>query len=269
MDGDDLYGLPLERFVPERGALARQLRSAGRREDAAAVAALRKPSIAAWAANQLVRGQNRAVAELFAAGDALRDAQSSVLAGRAQPRALLEATERERAAVDALLDKARGLLSSEGDELSPGILERVAETLHAAALDADARAQISDGRLQRELRHVGLGTGLETPSAPSRAKSRPSPKSRRAPSGEANARAEGATHAARERARARKLAQAAETEARRQADRATRALRAIEQRREHAADTLRRADEELAQARTDAHAAADAHRQAQQTLEGL
>jgi hypothetical protein len=52
---DDLYGVPLDRFVPERAALVRALRSAGEREQAAAVAALRKPSVAAWAVNQLVR----------------------------------------------------------------------------------------------------------------------------------------------------------------------------------------------------------------------
>ncbi len=69
--GDELYGLPLERFVPERAALVKALRAEGRREDAAQVAKLRKPSVAAWAVNQLVRTQGRAAAELFAAGDAL------------------------------------------------------------------------------------------------------------------------------------------------------------------------------------------------------
>ena len=76
MDVNDLYGLPLERFVPERTALARGFRSAGRRDEAAAVAALRKPSVAAWAVNQLIRTQRRAVADLFQAGDALREAQA-------------------------------------------------------------------------------------------------------------------------------------------------------------------------------------------------
>jgi len=69
---DDLYGLPLDRFVAERTALARELRGAGRREEAGEVAALRKPSVAAWAVNQLVRTQGRAVDELFEAVDALR-----------------------------------------------------------------------------------------------------------------------------------------------------------------------------------------------------
>src|ERR1700756_2638310 len=157
MDVDDLYGLPLDRFVPERTALARQLRSAGRRDDAAEVAALRKPSVAAWAVNQLVRTQRKDVSGLFDAGDALRSAQEDVVAGRGDGRALRAAADRERAAVDALTGAARGLLTSEGHELSQTIIDRVADTLNAAALDDDARALVKGGRLERELRHVGLG----------------------------------------------------------------------------------------------------------------
>ena len=54
---DALYGLPLDAFVPERDALAKRLRADKRREDADAVKALRKPSVAAWAANQVLRSQ--------------------------------------------------------------------------------------------------------------------------------------------------------------------------------------------------------------------
>jgi hypothetical protein len=160
MDADDLYGLALEEFVGARNALAKELRKADNREEAAAVAALRRPSIAAWSVNQLVRTQSRAVEELFDAGDALRDAQSDLLGGGGDARVLRTAADRERAAVDALVERARGLLSSTGDELSTTIVDRVAETLHAAALDEDARDQVRHGRLERELRHVGLGLGL-------------------------------------------------------------------------------------------------------------
>src|ERR671929_141560 len=72
MQPDDLYGLPLDRFIAERGALAKALRGEDRRDEAAEVAKLRKPSAAAWAVNQLVRTQGRAVGELFDAGDAVR-----------------------------------------------------------------------------------------------------------------------------------------------------------------------------------------------------
>jgi hypothetical protein len=160
MDADELYGLPLEQFIPERTALAKSLRAQKRRDEAAEVAALRKPSVAAWAVNQLVRTQRDATKSLFHAGDALREAQSDLLDGRGDGKALRTARERQRTAVEELVSKARGLLTSEGYELSPSIIERVGDTLHAAALDEDAREQVRDGRLVREMRHVGLGLGL-------------------------------------------------------------------------------------------------------------
>ena len=58
-EADALYGLPLEDFVAERDALAKRLRGEGRREDAQAVKALAKPTVAAWAVNQAVRARPR------------------------------------------------------------------------------------------------------------------------------------------------------------------------------------------------------------------
>src|SRR5947199_457304 len=133
MEPDDLYGLPLDEFIARRGDLAKGLRKSGRRDAAGEVAALRKPSVAAWAVNQLVRTQHDAVADLFAAGDELRAAQSDLLDGSGDGRSLRTAGDRERTTVDHLVEKARGLLSSAGNELSPAIIERVADTLHAAA----------------------------------------------------------------------------------------------------------------------------------------
>ena len=106
-DIDELYGLPLDQFVPERTALARELRSAGRREEASEVAALRKPSVAAWAVNQLVRTQGKGVDELFGAGDALRAAHDDVLAGQGDAESLRKAVAQERAGVEALTAAAR------------------------------------------------------------------------------------------------------------------------------------------------------------------
>ena len=229
MDEGELYGLPLERFVPERNALARRLRAEGDGAEAKRVAKLRKPSVAAWAVNQLVRTQRHAVDELLAAGDALERAQADVLAGRAEAASLRGAMDRQRAVVDGLLQAARGLLSAQGHELSGAVIERVGETLAAAALDEHARARVRDGRLERELRHVGLGVGAGagTPRPRARRKSEPSPQLR-----------------------------AARARARREAERAEHALKAAEERREQAARALEQADEALAAAR----AAAEAHR---------
>jgi hypothetical protein len=267
MDADQLYGLPLERFVPERNALARSLRAAGQREEAANIARLRKPSVAAWAVNQLIRTQGRAVGDLLDAGDGLRQAHADVVSGSGDGRALRGAVERERATVDELIAAARGLLSTDGHDLSAAIIDRVADTLHAAALDPDARDEVRDGRLERELRHVGLGSApAGTPGAPSRARQRPA----RKPTAEERAERDqriAEDRAERDREAARKAAQAAESQARRESDRAGSALRAALEHRERAEQKLHEAVEVLARAQAAADAAYAAHRRAVEHLE--
>ncbi len=237
---DDLYGLPLERFVPERGALSRALRDGGDREEAARIAKLRKPSVAAWAVNQLVRTQRKAVGELFEAGEAAQQAQAELIAGRGDAGTLRTAAARERAAVESLLEAARGLLSSGGHELSPTMLERVADTLHAAALGEHARQQVSNGCLERELRHVGMAAGSAVPDkAPKRARQKD----------------------------ALRAARAAEADARRASDRAARQLEIAAERRDRAADALEEAEAELEEARERARAAAEEHERLAAELE--
>jgi hypothetical protein len=279
---DDLYGLPLERFVPERAALAKELRGAGRRDEAADVAKLRKPSAAAWAVNQLVRTQRDATHELFAAGDAVRAAQADVLAGRGDARALREAGARERDAVGGLVETARGLLGTDGHELSATTLERIADTLHAAALDDTARDEVREGRLERELRHAGLGLG-EAPAAASgaaagRRGAAAAPAKR--PCAASGAGAAGTQERADQlrAAKERAVAEAARVAARREArsalakaakaeERAGHALRAAEERRERAAAALVQADAARDEARAVAEAAAEEHRRARAALE--
>jgi hypothetical protein len=266
MHADDLYGLPLDRFIPERGTLVKALRADKRRDEAAAVAALRKPSVAAWAVNQVVRSQPPGMQELFAAGDELRDAQARLLAGSGDGRSLRAANERERDAVDELVRAARGLLSSEGHELSPAVVDRVADTLHAAALDAGAREQVRAGRLERELRHVGLGLG-ESPdpfaTAPASAPERPKPGSAKREEREERERLR------RELSEARKAARIAEAAAGRRAERAGHALRAAEERRARAAQALAQADDALAAAQSELRDALAAQEQAQAELDAL
>jgi hypothetical protein len=290
MDIDGLYGAPLERFIPERDALARTLRKEGKREDAAEVAGLRKPSVAAWAVNQLVRTQSRSIADLFDAGDALQEAHRAAASGRGDGASLRTASQRERAAVDALMEAARGLLTSDGHELSATIMDRVADTLRAAALDSDDRAKVHDGRLQRELRHVGLGViapaGISGPATPRRggAKRQALEKETKKETKGATATDKGATatdeakrreqraeneRRKREHAQALKAAREAESKARRRAARADRAVAAAQERRDRAAADLDFAEESLAAARADAQAAADEQRRAQEQLERM
>ncbi len=263
MDVDELYGLPPERFVPERNALVRELRRAGRRDEAAEVAALRKPSVAAHVVNQLAREHEPQLHRLFEAGDALTEVQSEVLGGQADGRTLSQAAERERAAVLVLVDAARESLAAEGLQASATVLERVSDTLHAAALDDEARQPVQQGRLERELRHVGLGMGAGG-QIPTQATRKPGTQATKPAGGK---RADQA--AARRQAEARKRAEAAEADARRRAERAAKAMEGAERERSRAAQALERAEADLAETRDQADAADQAHRRAQRELDGL
>jgi hypothetical protein len=259
MEPRDLYGLPLERFTAERNALARELRRDGHRDQAAEVAKLRKPSVAAWAVNQLVRTQARELKSLYKAGDALERAQAKVLAGRAAPASLRAAVDAERAAVGELLSRARGLLSAEGHELSPAGLEQVSETLHAAALDPEARALVGDGCLTRELRHIGLGgtpveSGPGARAAPRRAKAPPAaPKPRKA--------------TPKLKPKPTPAARRAEADARRRLERADGQLAAAEERRTRAESQLQQAEQAVTEARHARAEAAEEHERARAALE--
>lgn len=191
---DELYGLPLERFVPERSELARSLRAAGRREEAAKVAGLAKPSVGAWAVNQVVRAQPDEAGALWAAGDAVLDAQARVVAGEGSGADLRAAVEEERRALAPLADAARGLLTGSGRFLGEQHVRVVVETLHAAAVDPESRAEVARGRLARPLEFAGVGAaaGAGGPAprsggAPTREPDRHGPSGRGAPDPDAQA----------------------------------------------------------------------------------
>jgi hypothetical protein len=141
-DADDLYGLPLEEFTAARDALAKRLRGEKRREDADAVKALKRPSVAAGAINRAVR--EHGAEELLAAGEELRAAHGALLDGSGDAAAVRAASERERSAVRDLAKVALG------DDATPATEEKVRATLHAASVDDDVRSLLEAGRLERE-----------------------------------------------------------------------------------------------------------------------
>src|SRR5690606_13878695 len=74
----ELYGLPLDEFTAARDERAKELRADGERTAATAVRALRRPSTAAWAVNQLVRARREEVEQVLDLGAALREAQAAL-----------------------------------------------------------------------------------------------------------------------------------------------------------------------------------------------
>lgn len=73
----DVYVGPLDGFVRRRDALAKALRAAGRKDDASAVKALRKPSRMAWALGRAALQSAGSLDVLDAAVDATLEAQAS------------------------------------------------------------------------------------------------------------------------------------------------------------------------------------------------
>ena len=219
-----LYGLPLERFTPERNALAAELRHEGDREAADAVKRLRKPTAAAWAANKLVRAEPDLVEALLGAGGELRQAHRQATSGRGAEQ-LRAAADAERAAVERLVARAPAAL---GHAPSPALAESIRNTLHAASSDDEARERVASGTLVTEMRPVGLGpVPAERParsqsSSGTRAAARPRPQVKVAPTEETD-------EAEVERARELRAAAAAEAALERELDAASRALARAEE----------------------------------------
>ena len=175
---DRLYGVPLDEFVHDRDELAKRLRREGEREAAERIKKLRKPNAGAWALNQAVRRRRKETDALLAAGERLREAHESLLSG-GDPAALRDAMQEERGLASALADCAEAIASETGKS-GAALRERVRSTLHAAAVDEEAREELATGRFVREREAVGLGpfgAGAAAAAAPPKAR----PKRERAP----------------------------------------------------------------------------------------
>lgn len=160
----DLYGLAPDQFVAGRNALARQLRAAGRRQEAAQVAKLRRPPPSAWALNQVARHQSSLIRDLLAAGQQLRAAMEEAVRGDASGLRVAQAAE--RAAVGAIVTAAADRLASLGRSVPDAAIRRLTETLRAAVVDDAIADQLRRGALDADQEAPGLGLpGAELPGA--------------------------------------------------------------------------------------------------------
>ena len=172
---DRLYGLPLDQFTEARDVLAARLKTAGDAAEAARIKAMRKPTAPAWAVNQLSRRYPKQIEVLIAASERLRLAQQDVLEG-APAGDLWEATLAEREAVGELMKAAEWILKESGLGSSRGALDRISDTLYAAAADPTGRTLLRRGLITHEMRRAGFGDMIVPPAPPSRAKGAPKPK---------------------------------------------------------------------------------------------
>jgi hypothetical protein len=147
---DRLYTLPPEQFVAERDAAVAAARRAGARADAAAIARLRRPTVAAWLVNLLARQQPELIAELLDLGDALREAQYELRGAE-----LRELSERRRAAIAALVAQARRLAPPQRRSSLP--LGEVEATLGAALAEPEVAERVRAGTLSKAVGYAGFG----------------------------------------------------------------------------------------------------------------
>ena len=154
-----LYAVRPDRFVAARNELAKALKAAGRRDDAATVTALRRPTPAAWALNQVARERAEELEALLDAGAALRAATERALAGRRAD--LRVAQDEQRRALDTVLDAAVGFARGLGSGNLDQLRRRAAGTLHAAIADDELRARLREGRLDSDVDAPGFGLGFD------------------------------------------------------------------------------------------------------------
>lgn len=184
---------------------------------------------------------------LLRSAEELRKAQQEALSGEGADD-LRDRLAEQRRAVRALAKLGREILAEEGRAVSDAIVERIARTLGAAALDEGTRFLLRAGRLSEELDPAGfeLVSGL-TPSRPKRRSAAAAP----------------ARAGKRERlAEARREVRAMQQEARARAREAVDAERAVERAEAAAGDARRTAQE----ARERSHAAERALAEAEAAL---
>lgn len=139
---DRLYGVPLEDFTKERNALVKKLRDAGEAEAADSLRALRKPTLPAWALNQVARRHQDLVRDLL-------DVQED-LAGTASGSALRHLATSRRDLINRLVREAEAVLEASGHAAGSETVQKISRTLLATG-DEEAADLLRGGRLEREL----------------------------------------------------------------------------------------------------------------------
>jgi hypothetical protein len=146
-----LYEEPPDGFVAARTAAIEQAKQAGDRDTAKRLAALKKPTVAAWVVNLLALRRPELIEELVDLSAALRDAQRGL-----DGDSLRELTAQRRQVVSALVGAARRLaLAAEPGAKLP--LGEVEATLTAALAEPSVAAQVRTGRLIRAATYAGFG----------------------------------------------------------------------------------------------------------------
>lgn len=146
---EQLYGGPAEEFIARRDAATKSARTAGDKELAKRIKALRRPTTAAELVNRLHRDDGESLEELLDLGERLREAQSALDAKA------MKSLSGER---NSLITRLVKQITDAADEpVSTAVREQLSDTFTAAVADADAAHAVSSGRLVTGLRYSGFG----------------------------------------------------------------------------------------------------------------
>src|SRR3954462_10596458 len=147
---DRLYGAALDDFIAARTTAAKD--AARKDKDlAAAIRALPKPSVAAWALNMLARHRPDVLTGLAGLGARMRAAQDELDAP-----ALRELGRERRSMLADAVDTAEAVAREHGRSISDTMATDVEESLRALTADAGAASAVGSGRLLKVLSADGV-----------------------------------------------------------------------------------------------------------------
>jgi hypothetical protein len=149
---EELYSLEPGEFTGTRNQWAKQTKADGDAELAKRVAELRRPSVAAWVVNMLMRHQGDEMAQVLELGATLRQAQADLDAD-----ALRELNRQRRQLTTAVTHQGRQLARDLGQKVTDAVADQVQGTLHAAMVDENAAAAVRSGMLVSALTATGVG----------------------------------------------------------------------------------------------------------------
>ncbi len=147
-DVRSLYREPPDRFIAARDDLVARLKAENRPDEAASVKRLKKPTVPAWALNQLSSHDAPSVQALLDAGSEIRAAQQAALSTGGRAARLREAVAARRSAVVKLSNVAANILR-QADRAAGAHVDDVAAALEVAAVDDEAGERLRTGTFER------------------------------------------------------------------------------------------------------------------------
>ena len=162
---EKLLAVRPDEFVDERQRLARELRDAGRSDEAATVAQLRKPSPVVLAVNRAARARPKAAR---AAADAALRVKKTQVGG--DPAVFRETLAELEDSLKLLADVALAHVAPSGKRPTEAMRRRVRDLLRNAAADDATREALARGALIEEVETTGFAPLAGMVKAPARGK---------------------------------------------------------------------------------------------------